>query len=79
MQRDNDKVTGTETPIEAVTPEALALLGAGVLAYVRPQDVEGRTIYLIYSADGQQIGGYENLEVALAACRQNDLEPLRVH
>lgn len=78
MHRDNDKTTASGEPI-TVTPEMLAAMGAGDVAYIRPQDVEGRVVHIIYSADGQQIGGYENREVAFAACRQNDLEPLSVH
>lgn len=78
MQSDNSKFTGTQAHI-TVTPEALAMIGAGTVAYVRPHAIENRTIFLVFSANGQQIGGFENLDVALAACRQNDLEPQRVH
>lgn len=78
MHSDNDKTSANGEAI-AVTPEMLAAMGAGDVAYVRPQKVEGRTIHIIYSADGQQIGGFENRDVAFAACRQNELEPLSVH
>lgn len=78
MHGNNDKTDANGGAI-AVTPEMLSAMGIGDVAYVRPQQIEGRTVHLIFSANGQQIGGYENRDVAFAACRQNDLEPLSVH
>ena len=79
MRSDNGNTPPALGESEVISSEAFAMLGAGDVAYVRPQAIEGRTIYLIFSAEGEQIGGYENREVAFAACRQNDLEPLSAH
>jgi hypothetical protein len=62
-----------------VTIEALAALGAEQLAYIKPEVIDGQTLYLIYDALGERIGGYQDKDVAFAACRQQELEPLSVH
>ena len=49
------------------------------LAYVKPWKVEGRPGFAIHAADGTPIGWFEDREVAFAAVRQHDLEPVSVH
>lgn len=78
MRNDNGKLAPAASET-TVSPEVLGMLGVGDVAYIRPHSVEGRTVHLIFSANGEQIGGYDNRDVAFAACRQNDLEPLSVH
>ncbi|HZD24721.1 MAG TPA: DUF1150 family protein [Alphaproteobacteria bacterium] len=62
-----------------ISQEALAALGTNDIAYVKPEHHDGQTIHVVYSADGQQIGGFEGRDVAFAACRQHELEPVSVH
>ena len=69
----------TDLTSRELTVEALAVLGSEQLAYVRPQLIDGQTIHVVYAADGRQIGGFPSRDVAFAACRQHDLEPLSVH
>ena len=69
----------TETDIRKITPEALAMLGAPNLAYVRPVVVDGQPMFGIFAANGRQIGQSPNREGAFVVIRQNDMEPLSVH
>lgn len=69
----------TELDIRKITPEALAMLGAPNLAYVRPVTVDGQNLFGIFAANGQQIGLSPNRDGAFAVIRQNDMEPLSVH
>lgn len=69
----------TQRTANTVTVEALAIMGAEQLAYVKPERAAGQTIYVVYGATGEKLGGFSGREVAFAACRQNDLEPVSVH
>ncbi|HUN50000.1 MAG TPA: DUF1150 family protein [Candidatus Sulfotelmatobacter sp.] len=72
----------TKAPVEnaaRISPEAFAMLGVPTLAYVRPIEVDGVAAWGVFAANGQQIGAAADREVALAAARQNDFEPVNVH
>ena len=49
------------------------------IAYVRPGDLNERTAWSIFSADGKRISVHLTEEAAVAASRQRDLKPVRVH
>lgn len=67
----------TEMPMSM---QDFALLGLHQLAYVKPVHSDGSVQFTIYAADGTEIANVENeREVAFAAVRQHDLEPLSVH
>jgi hypothetical protein len=57
----------------------LAAWGVDDIAYVKPVDQDGRTMYSVHAADGTQMGVMANREVAFAAVRQHDMEPVSVH
>jgi len=57
----------------------LAVLGLQGVAYVRSVGVDGGTSYAIHAADGTEIGVAPSRDLAFAAIRQNDLEPVSVH
>jgi hypothetical protein len=63
----------------AFSAKALLAWGLEDFAYVRPAMVEGKPAYMICAADGAEIVAFDDREVAFAACRQNELEPLSVH
>jgi hypothetical protein len=65
--------------IEKFTPDQFAALGVNRLAYVRPATIDGRTVYAIHGADGSEIGLMAEREVAFAAVKQHDMEPVSVH
>jgi hypothetical protein len=56
-----------------------ALLGTQNVAYIKLLDVNGAPGWAIFGADGSQIGMAADRDVAFAAVRQHDLEPVSVH
>ena len=67
-----------ETPLE-VTPQDLMAIGLNDIAYVRPGHVEGENVFTVHAADGTQIAVFADREIAFAAVRRHDMEPLSVH
>ena len=65
--------------VPELTAEQFAALGVDKVAYVRPEMVEGQKVYAIHSADGNAIGMMAGRDVAFAAVKQNDMEPVSVH
>ena len=65
--------------IHAITPEALIMLGVEQIAYVKKLKVNDHSVYTVHAADGKELGGFSDRDVALAACIQHDLEPVSVH
>ncbi len=57
----------------------LLRLGLENLAYVKLITEESGPFYAIHAADGTEIGRAPDLDLALAAIRQQGLEGLRVH
>jgi len=57
----------------------LAALGLQGVAYVKPMAIDEANAYAVFAADGTQIGVLPTLEAALAAMRENGLEPVSLH
>ena len=86
----NNHVTSRETMI---SPEALALLGGGKIAYVktiRSEDVRamfpqapelqpGMQLFALHAADGTPIMLTDSRESAIANARSHELETVSVH
>ncbi len=49
------------------------------VAYVKAVTIEGVRAYAIYLADGTQLAIAPSRDVAFAAVRQHELEPVSVH
>lgn len=76
-----------------VTPEALAVLGGGEIAYVRsirsedvralfpqaPEIAPGIKLFTLHAADGTPIMLTDSREAALANAMEHDLVPVSVH
>ncbi len=71
-------MTGLER-ILRFTARDFEALGMGQLAYVKPVEVDGRAAFAVHAADGTEIAVMPDREVARAAIRQYDLEPVSVH
>jgi len=65
--------------ISALTPADFSRLGLGHIAYVRPILLNGAAAFAIHAADGTQMAVAAGLEVAVAAIRQHEMEPLALH
>lgn len=57
----------------------LAAWGVDDVAYVKTIEHEGDTAFAIHAADGTQMAVVRDRQVAWAAIRQHDLEPVSVH
>jgi hypothetical protein len=89
----NDKMTEQNPTHPAITQEALAHLGDGRLAYVKPirsEDVAnmfpqapkiapGLKLFSLHAADGTPIMLTDTREAALANAWSQELEPVSVH
>jgi len=78
---------------EAVTPEALAAIGGGQIAYVRPMSSEevttffpnvppiapGLSLWALLAADGTPIMLSDSREAIVMNARENDLETVSIH
>jgi len=53
--------------------------GVAHVAYVKPLEIEGRTLWGVFAANGQQVALMDNPATARASLIQNDLEPVSVH
>ncbi|MGH6720156.1 MAG: DUF1150 family protein [Alphaproteobacteria bacterium] len=62
-----------------MTPSAFLALGTPQLAYVRPIVIENAERWAIFAADGTGLGVVAARDLAFAAARQHDLEPVAVH
>ena len=69
----------TEHDLRTMTEGELALLAAESIAYVKPVEVDGKTVYAIHGADGRAMGWAPDRELAFAALKQQDIEPASVH
>lgn len=64
---------------ENLSSDQFAALGVDRVAYVRPAVVDGRTVYAIYNANGHEMGMMAERDIAFAAVKQHDMEPVSVH
>jgi hypothetical protein len=87
-------IVGTETMLpEAISPEALAAMGEGHIAYVKqirsedvphlfpqaPEIAPGLKLFTLHSADGTPIMLTDSREAAIANAWSHELEAVSVH
>jgi len=65
--------------IRQMSARELALFGMQDIAYVKRAVLNNAPGYTVHAADGTQIAAFADRDVASAAMRQHDLEPLSVH
>lgn len=53
--------------------------GVPEIAFVKRQEAEGTVTWSIHAADGTPMGLAPSRDLAFAAIRQHDLEPVSVH
>lgn len=66
-------------PLRKLSPKDFAAFGVDNLAYIKSVDVEGSVGFAIHAADGTPLTVMRERDVAFAAVRQHDMEPLSVH
>jgi hypothetical protein len=62
--------------LREMSPQDLAVVGMEYLAYIKPTVVNGVTGFSIHAADGTQIGMAPSRDIAFAAVKQHELEPV---
>ena len=63
-------------PFGRISPQEFAQFGMTHLAYIKPVLVNDQPAFAIHAADGTQMAVLRDREVAFAAVRQHDLEPV---
>ena len=66
----------TNEELRHITVTDLAMLGMQDIAYVKAVIVDGNAGYAIHAADGTQIGMAPSRDIAFAAVKQHELEPV---
>jgi hypothetical protein len=62
--------------LREMSPQDFALVGMQELAYIKPTVVNGVSGFAIHAADGTQIGMAPSRDIAFAAVKQHELEPV---
>jgi hypothetical protein len=89
----NNTMTNNEVTIGKISPQALALLGGGKIAYVKsvrsedvasmfpqaPQLQPGMQLFSLHAADGTPIMLTDSREAAIANAWSQELETVSVH
>ena len=65
--------------LREMSSQDFALVGMQQLAYIKPTVIEGVTGFSIHAADGTQIGMAPSRDIAFAAVKQHELEPVSLH
>jgi hypothetical protein len=88
-----DKMTNDKVTFPEISPEALALLGGGRIAYVKavssedvatmfpqaPKIAPGTRLFSLHAADGTPIMLTDSREAAIANAWSNELQAVSVH
>jgi hypothetical protein len=65
--------------IRRISQQDLMALGMSDLAYVKPVEIEGESLFAVFTADGTQVTVLPTREVAIATILRHDLEPVSIH
>ncbi|NKC29705.1 DUF1150 family protein [Roseomonas sp. BU-1] len=69
----------SRSTLRSLSNRDFARLGADEVAYLRPVLLNGALAFSIHAADGTPIGAAPDANLAAAAIRQHDMEPMLVH
>jgi hypothetical protein len=71
--------TQSTTSLKNLSASDLLVFGLNDIAYLKPAEVNGQSVYAIHAADGSQLAFVANREVGFAAMQQHELEPVSLH
>ena len=74
-----DKKQELATFMKDLSPQDFLQFGLDHIAYIRPADLNDRKAWSIFTADGKRLSVHLTEDAAVAASRQRDLKPVRVH
>ena len=66
-------------PFGRIPPQEFAQFGMSDVAYIKPVLVNSLPAFAIHAADGTEMAVLNDRDVAFAAVRQHDLEPVSLH
>ena len=69
----------TVDSLRTLSSRELYALGIQDVAYVKKVREDGVEAFAVHAADGTRLGLLATRELAIAALKQHDLEPLSVH
>jgi len=69
----------TANTLRTLSVRDFARLGVADVAYLRPVVLNGAAAFAIHAADGTPIGAAPSVQLAAAAIRQHEMEPMLVH
>ena len=72
-------IQAADLVMKNLTTQDFLRFGADHIAYIRPASLNARTAWSIFAADGQKLSVHLTEAAAVAASRQRDLKPVRVH
>jgi hypothetical protein len=78
-ERDEDSAMIAENTLKTMPDADWGAFAVDHVAYVKRIEMNGQVGYAIHAADGTPITVMDNRDVAMAAVRQNGLEPASVH
>lgn len=65
--------------VKPLSQRDFAMYGRAEMAYVKRVEANGVPAYVVHAADGTYLWRFANRELAVAALRQHDIEPLSTH
>jgi hypothetical protein len=65
--------------IRQLSARELGMLGMNDVAYVKRVVEKGKEAFAVHAADGTRMAVLADRDLAMAAVRQNDMEPASVH
>jgi hypothetical protein len=75
----NTEISGEGIGFKILTGREWAEFGVNDVAYLKPIMLQGEQRYAIHAANGTPLAVMDNRDVAYAAIRQNELEPVSLH
>jgi hypothetical protein len=74
-----DEAIPNVVDLRHISAKQLAQLGMKQIAYVKPIVVNGSACFSIHAADGIPLAIARDLDVAIAAIVQHEMEPAQLH
>lgn len=65
--------------LQLLSAEDFAAFGVDHVAYIKRVEEDGAVTFAVHAADGTPLTVLPNRDIACAAVRQHDMEPVSVH
>lgn len=65
--------------LRQMSPADFLQLGRSEFVYVRPEELEGKTVFSVYNASGDNLFMHESYDAAVFAAKESNLHPFTLH